>query len=116
MKGFLARLLGCFGAFALCGLVFPGSCTLWGVLWGGAVLTALYLFIRPLLQTVLLPLNLILFGLFTPLTDGLLVLWACAWTPGTNMGYWQAVCAALLISLFWLPYTAAKRKRGQEKL
>lgn len=112
MKVLFARLVGCVGAFALCGVLFPGACTLLGALWGGAFLTLLYALIRPLLQTLLLPLNLILFGIFTPLTDALLVLWACAWTPGTSLGYWQAVCAALLVSLFWLPCARGKRRES----
>ncbi len=111
MTGIIARLLGSWGALAVCALLFPGSCTLWGILWGGLALTALYLLIRPLIQTLLLPLNLFLLGLLTPLTDALLVLWACAWTPGTELGYWQAVGAALLLSLFWLPYAKGKRNR-----
>lgn len=113
MTAFAARFAGCLGAFGICALVFPGSCTLWGVLWGGLALALLYLLVRPLVQTVILPLNLLLLGVFTPLTDGLLVLWACAWTPGTELGYWQAVAAALLCSLFWLPYVGARRRKLQ---
>ncbi len=112
MKAFLARLAGCFCAFLLCGLLFPCSCSLWGALWAGAVLAVFYTLVRPMMQTLLLPLNLFFLGVFTPLTDALLVLWACAWTGGTELGYWQAVCCALLCSLLWLPYSAAKRRRA----
>lgn len=110
MRGILARLFGCWGAFLVCWLLFPGSCTLWGVFWGGLVLTALYVAVRPIIQTLLLPLNLFLLGVFTPLTDALLVLWACAWTPGTGLGWWQALAAALAVSVFWLPYTHSWRR------
>lgn len=109
MKGLVVRYLGCMAALACCAVVFPGSCALWAAPLGGLVAAVLYSLIRPLLQTLLLPLNLFLLGVLTPLTDALLVLWACAWTPGLSLGYWQAVCAALLISLFWLPYARAKK-------
>lgn len=110
MKSFLARLLGCWGAIGVCAILFPGSCTLWGILWSGLLLAALYLLVRPIFQTVILPFNLLLFGVLTPLTDALLALWACAWTPGTELTYWQAMCAALLCGLFWLPYSGMRRK------
>ncbi len=110
LAGVAARLAGCLGAFLLCRLLFPGSLSLRGVLFGGLLLTVLYLLIRPVLQAVLLPLNLLFFGVFTPLADALLVLWACAWAPGAALSYWPAVCCALLCSLFWLPYGAAKRR------
>lgn len=109
--GFWARLAGCWGAFALCALLFPGSCSLWGAVWGGPLLTALYLFIRPLMQAVLLPLNLVFLGVFTPLTDAFLALWAFAWAPGAAAGYGEALFCALLCSFFWLPYGKAKRQK-----
>lgn len=111
MKAVLVRLLASWGAFGVCALLFPGSCTLWGVFWGGLVFALLALLVRPLIQTVCLPLNLLLLDLITPLTDGLLVLWACAWTPGTSLGFWQAVLAGLLAALFCLPWSQAKRKK-----
>ncbi len=106
----LVRAVGCVLAFLLCGWAF-GGCSLEGALLGGAVLTLVYILVRPLLQALLLPLNLLLLGVLTPLTDALLVWWACAWTPGTDMGYWQAVCAALLCALLWLPYGAVKQRQ-----
>lgn len=111
MTSFLARVLSCCGAFAVCALLFPGTCTIWGVLAGGALLTVFYVFLRPVLQGLILPLNLFLAGLLTPLTDALLVLWACAWTGGTELSYWQSVCAALLAALFYLPYTRSKKAK-----
>ncbi len=112
MRALLVRFLGCVGAFAVCALLFPGSCTLAGALWGGAVLTVLYVAVRPILRAIFLPLDLLLFGAFIPLTDAWLVLWACAWTPGTALGYWQAAACALLCALFWLPYGRWLRSRG----
>lgn len=115
MRAFLIRLAGCWGALAVFGLLFPGRGSLGGVLWGGALLAVLYVVIRPLLQTVLLPLNLLLFGIFTPLTDAWLVLWAWSWSGFAGFSYWAAVGCALLISLFWAPF-ARSRSTQWDKL
>ncbi len=108
MKAFLIRLSGCWGALAVFALLFPQAGTLSSVLLGGIVLAVLYALVRPLLQTVLLPFNLLLFGVFTPLTDALLVLWAWSWSGFHGPGYWAAVGCALLLSLFWAPYARSR--------
>ena len=108
-KPWLVRLLGCWAALLVSALLF-GSFGFWGILWGGALLTLLYGVIRPLLQAVILPLNLFLAVILTPLTDAWLVLWAGAWS-GASLTYWQAVATAALILLFFLPYSTEKRRR-----
>lgn len=108
MKAFLIRLAGCWGALLVCVLLWPSCGGIASVLWGGLLLAVLYALIRPLLQTLLLPLNLLLFGIFTPLTDALLVLWAWNWSGFHGLGYWAAVGCALLLSLFWAPYVKSR--------
>ena len=103
------RLLGCLAALSLGGLLFPGAASLSGVLLGALLLTFFYLLIRPLLLTLALPLNLLLFGLLTPLADALLIRWAAAWVSGLTLSYWQCVTVALLISLAYYPYSLWKQ-------
>ncbi|MCL1816323.1 MAG: phage holin family protein [Clostridiales bacterium] len=99
------RFLGCLTALSLSALLFPGSSSLFGALMGSLMLTLLYIIIRPLLLTLALPFNLLLFGLVTPLADGLLVRWTAAWINGLTLNYWQGVVLALVISLAYYPYS-----------
>lgn len=59
----------------------------------------------------LLPVNLPLAGLFTPVVDGLLVAWACAWT-GVSLGLWGCLAAALALGIARLPLARWKWARG----
>lgn len=109
------RFLTCFGGLAVTGLLFPGSCTLWGLLFGTLLCGVLYVLIRPLVQAVILPFNLVLAGVLTPLTDALLVQWASAWVWGLRLSYWQSLFAAVVMLLLMLPYSAAKKRRLLQK-
>ena len=108
---FLIRVVGAAAALMVAGLIFPGSVSVAGALWGTVMLTVLYVLLRPLLLAVLLPLNLVGLGLATPFGDGLLVLWTSAWVGGIHISYLQAVAVALMISLANLPYSNAKEQR-----
>ena len=66
---------------------------------------------RPLLQLLVSPFNLFVFGLLTPLTDALLILWAAAWVKNLSLHYWEAVLTALLISLAYYPYSVWKKRK-----
>ena len=116
MNALAIRLLGCLAALALSALLFPGAATLGGVLLGALMLTILYLLIRPLLLTLALPFNLLLFGLVTPLADALLIRWTAAWVGGLSLNYWQCVAAALLISLAYYPYSHWKQRQLGQKV
>ena len=109
MNALSMRLLGCLAAFSLSALLFPGSANIPGALLGTLMLTALYVLIRPLLLTLALPFNLLLFGLVTPLADALLIRWTAAWVGGLTLGYWQCVALALIISLAYYPYSRWKQ-------
>jgi uncharacterized membrane protein YvlD (DUF360 family) len=105
------RLAGIVIVLAVCGWLLPGSLQEGGLLWGSVMLGLLYIFLRPLLLTIVLPLNLLLFGLVTPLADALLVCWTAAWVGGLSLTYWQAVLVALALSLAYLPYSNSKQRR-----
>jgi len=111
MNALATRFLGCLAALGLGALLFPGAADLNGVLLGALMLTALYLLIRPLLLTLALPLNLLLFGLATPLADALLIRWTAAWVSGLTLSYWQCVAVALIISLAYYPYSRWKQRQ-----
>lgn len=64
-----------------------------------------------MLLALLLPVNLPLAGLFTPVVDGLLVAWACAWT-GVSLGLWGCLAAALALGIARLPLARWKWARG----
>lgn len=74
-------------AFVLFGtsLVCPPLCTPVGALCAGLPLTVFYVLLRPVMQTIILPINALVWGLLTPLTDALLVWWASAWMPGFSV-------------------------------
>ena len=86
------ELAACWLSLLLVGLLLEQS--LGGLLGGGALLFLWRLLPRPVLLALLLPVNLPLAGLFTPVVDGLLVAWACAWT-GVSLGLWGCLAAAL---------------------
>ena len=100
-------------AFVLFGtsLVCPPLCTPAGALGAGLLLTVFYVLLRPVMQTIILPINALVWGLLTPLTDALLVWWASAWMPGFSVGYWQSVCIAICISLAYYPYSLYKKRQ-----
>lgn len=107
---FFARFIACGAALLLALPLFPGTGTVSAALWGSMLLTVFYTLVRPLLLTLLLPFNLFLVGLLTPLADALLVLWAGAWVNGLAFSYWQGVAVALLVSLLYMPYSYWKQK------
>ena len=107
---FFARLVGCFAALMAANLIFPETAaTIMDAAWGSLLLAAFYTALRPLSEALLLLLNLFAFGLATPFMDALYVLWAAAWVKGLSINYWQAVVAALLISIMIMPYAALRR-------
>lgn len=69
-----------------------------------ALLGILNAFFRPVLIILTLPINLLTFGLFTFVINGLLLKMASGVIPGFSVyGFWAAVFGALVISLVnWL--------------
>lgn len=103
------ELAACWLSLLLVGLLLEQS--LGGLLGGGALLFLWRLLPRPVLLALLLPMNLPLAGLFTPVVDGLLVAWACAWT-GVSLGLWGCLAAALALGIARLPLARWKWARG----
>nr|WP_122012182.1 phage holin family protein [Maliibacterium massiliense] len=107
---FLARVAGCALSLCAAGLLFPGISSLGGVLWGTLMLTLLYTLLRPAMQAIIAPLNLVVLGLLTPITDALFVWWTSAWVGGLALSYGQSIVVALLISLCFVPYSCWKQR------
>ena len=106
MKAIVFRAIGIACVMACLFAIAPDRCQGSAPLWGSLMLTVLYTLIRPFIQTLILPLNIFLAGLLTPLTDALLVSWTAAWVHG----YWDGVLISLAIGAAYLPY--ARRRRG----
>ena len=65
------------------------------LLWG-----LLNIFVRPLLFFITLPINILTFGLFTFVINGLLFLFLASFVEGFDIaGFWWAVFAAALIAI-----------------
>ena len=108
---FLFRLLSILVGLLLCGLVFPGSIALGALVWGTLMLLGLYLLLRPVMQAISTPFNLFLFGLVTPITDALFILWTQAWVLGMSLNYGECIVAAIIISVCYFPYSLYKQHR-----
>lgn len=111
MRPLFARIVGLLAALLLIDLIFPDVANGTGLIWGALLLAVFYVILRPLLQVLILPLNIVMAGLLTPLSDALLVRWAAAWAPGLTLTFWQSLLAALLISLAYYPYVCWKQQR-----
>lgn len=110
MRAAFNRFVGSAAALTVTSLLFTGRFSLWAILFGSVMLTLLYILIRPLMQVIIAPFNLFLFGVLTPLADALLVLWTSAWISGLSLRYWHCIVAALIISLVFCQYTAWKKE------
>lgn len=117
MNSTARRVFTCFLVPALLSLIYPGLSTPGAILrtvFGfGLMLSVLYIFLRPLVQTLILPLNLLLLGLLTPLTDALLVRWTSAWVGGFSLNYPQSILFALALSAACLPYSTMAFTRSR---
>ena len=113
MNAAVWRLFSCVAAVAVTGLIFPYTVNVMALLWATLMLFLLYTLLRPLLLLLALPLNMLLFGLLTPLGDALLLRWTVAWVHGLNWHYWQCLVAAIIISILYWPYSLWKKRRLQ---
>jgi putative membrane protein len=82
-------------------LLVPGvSVTLGGALLAAVVLALLSLFIKPLLDLVTLPINVVTLGLFSFVINAVLILAASAIVPGFSVaGFGWALVFAVVLSL-----------------
>ncbi len=100
---FVNRFIGCAAALT-------GGCLLFrmefgvSVLGWAALLAALYVLIKPLYSLIAASLDMFLFGLGTLCLDALMIRLAVPYP----FAYWQALAAAAVIALVFVPYTRAR--------
>lgn len=100
MKLFLFRLAGsAIALFAGCYL-FDVVLSPRGFILCFIAMALLYTFLRPLMNIVILPFNMLTFGILGIFADALLVMWA----TGGSFGYLQALLIAAIAMLCYLPY------------
>lgn len=107
MKLLFFRFVGCsLGLLAAC-MAFDVRLSMREIIPCVIFMTLLYTFLRPLMNLVVLPFNMITCGVVGVFADALLVKWAV----GHNFGYLQALLIAVIIAVCYLPYGRYKRFR-----
>jgi putative membrane protein len=88
-------------AILIAAYIVPGSSvTLEGAFIAAVVLSALNLFIRPILVVLTLPITILTLGFFSLVINALLVMLAAAIVPGFAVaGFWTALFFALVLSV-----------------
>jgi putative membrane protein len=88
-------------AILIAAQVVPGtSITLSGALIAAVVLSALNLFIRPILLILTFPITVITLGFFSLVINALLVMLAAMIVPGFSItGFWAALFFALILAI-----------------
>lgn len=85
-------------AYLLPGVVVEG---VWAALWAALILGLVNTVVRPILLILTLPLTVLTLGLFFFILNGLMFYWVGSILDGFHVdGFWWAVLAALLYSLF----------------
>ena len=87
----------------LVGWIIPGFDVqnIWAALIAVVVIALINAFIKPLILLLTLPINILTLGIFTLVINALLFMFAAYLVPGINVdGFWSALLASLLISIF----------------
>ena len=85
------------------GWIIPGFDVqnIWAALIAVVVIALINAFIKPLILLLTLPINILTLGIFTLVINALLFRFAAYLVPGINVdGFWSALLASLLISIF----------------
>lgn len=85
------------------GWIIPGFDVqnIWAALIAVVVIALINAFIKPLILLLTLPINILTLGIFTLVINALLFMFAAYLVPGINIdGFWSALLASLLISIF----------------
>lgn len=98
LKWILFALLIMFIAWVIPGITVTGFISALIVV---IVLSIVNLFIRPLVELISLPLNVITLGIFSLIINALLFLLAAKFSPGFQIdGFWSGFFGALILSVF----------------
>ncbi len=103
MKNFILRILVTGGVIFGIAFFLPQFIEVTGVqaaLAAALVLALVNAFIRPVVMVLTLPINFMTLGLFTLVINALMLYITAYWVDGFMLaGFWQAMTAALLISV-----------------
>ncbi len=98
LKWILFALLIMFIAWVIPGITVTGFISALIVV---IVLSIVNLFIRPLVELISLPFNVITLGIFSLIVNALLFLLAAKFSPGFQIdGFWSGFFGALILSVF----------------
>jgi uncharacterized membrane protein YvlD (DUF360 family) len=104
IKLYIVRYIGCAAAL-------PAACALFGVPFGpeifawAALLAGLYAVVKPLYSLLVMPLDMLFFGIGTLCLDALMIRIAMPY----GFAYWQTLAVAAAAALCFAPY---ERLRG----
>lgn len=77
--------------------------SIWAALLACIIIALINTFIKPIIQLITLPINIITLGLFTLVINALLFMLAAFITPGLEVeGFWSALFGSLVFSLLSL--------------
>ena len=85
------------------GWIIPGFDVqnIWAALIAVVVIALINAFIKPFILLLTLPINILTLGIFTLVINALLFMFAAYLVPGIDVdGFWSALLASLLISIF----------------
>lgn len=102
MKGLGLRWLISSVSIVIVSLMFDGIevSGVFAAFFAAGMLGILNAFIRPILFVLTLPVNVMSFGLFTFIINGMMLLMASAVIPGFDVhGFWTAIFGTLMISI-----------------
>ena len=103
MKLILNRIFGCTLGLLVGSFLFNFPLTLREIILSVLIMTLFYVFLRPLVNLVILPFNMLSVGIIGLLTDALYVLWATR-----DFGYLQSLLIAVVIAVCYWPYKKYK--------
>jgi uncharacterized membrane protein YvlD (DUF360 family) len=96
---YIARYFGCLAALCASCLLFGFELGYSVIAWA-ALLAGLYFLVKPVYSLMILPLDLLLFGLGTLCLDALMIRIAMPY----DFSFWQALAAAAAVTLCFAPY------------
>lgn len=74
--------------------------SIWAALLACVIISLINTFIKPIIQIITLPINILTLGLFTLVINALLFMLAGAISPGLEVdGFWSAMLGAIVFSL-----------------
>jgi uncharacterized membrane protein YvlD (DUF360 family) len=104
IRVYIHRYIGCSAAL----LIIGAAPSLPAALAWAALLALLFTAVKPLYSLLVLPLDMLLYGLGTLCLDALMIIIVLPY----DMPYWHALAAAAIVRLCFVPYERARGVRA----